>query len=144
MKKILKKEDKFLDINYLSALMNEFKEVRSKEIDYTITPSDRLDSNSIYIAIFTYGANTMHRQFTLRISDHLLNNCPHKQFLIKPEKAMVGKRRQLLIKTVQNVIDDSKLRNTKLTLRTTHVTPVEEQPISIDEFLEQFNIENND
>lgn len=139
----MKTEDKLIDINYLTTIMNDFKEVRRKEVIYEITPSDRPNSNSMYIAIFMHApGNKIHRQFTLRISDHLLDECPHKQFLIYPGKELTKKRRNLFIRTLQNVIDSSMIRNTRLTIKNMPIEKEEKEAISLEEFLAQFEVKD--
>lgn len=105
------KQIKFLSKQYLETRISELKEVRRKEVKFYIKESDRAFSKTLYIEFFcSSGKDKWYKQKTIRISDHLLTDCPHIQFIIEPDNFLTKKKKQQFMKILENAVKKSKTR----------------------------------
>ena len=103
---------KFLNKKYLDIRLNEHKEIKSKEVFYVIEESDRAFSKSLYINFYCHSYNEKKfKGHTLRISDHLLNDCPHSQFIIEPEMPMTKNKKEQFVKAIKTAIRKAKSKH---------------------------------
>lgn len=89
------KQSEFFNKDYLCTLLNEVSYIRDKKVGYQFTTSDRPFSKSIYINFYcNIGIGAWSKRNTLRISDHLQPNCPHKQFIASCDEEIDKKTRK--------------------------------------------------
>lgn len=89
------KQDKFFDENYLTELLNQVYYVKDKGVGFRFEKSDRPFSKTIYINFYcNIGVGAWSKRNTLRVSDHLQPNCPHKQFIVKCDCVIDKKTRK--------------------------------------------------
>lgn len=105
------RQSKLLNKQYLETRLRELPEIRHKEIGFDIQESDRAFSNSIYINLYYKDNEKDWKCHTLRISDHLLEKCPHTQFIIEPNSELSKKIKSQFISTVKNCIRKALMRN---------------------------------
>lgn len=102
---------KFLNKQYLETRIRELKQVRRKEVKFEIKESDRAFSKTLYIEFYcNAGKDKWFKQRTLRISDHLLPDCPHAQFIIEPNGFLTKKKKHQFITMLENTVKRSKER----------------------------------
>lgn len=79
-----KLQDRFLDIDYVEEILKRNKYIKSGQVKFEIEKSNNDFSKSIYIKFYTkiveYDYYWKHN--TLRVSDHYLKVCPHRQFIV--------------------------------------------------------------
>ena len=106
------KQEKFFNKQYLETRLRDIKEIRKKEIKFTIEESDRTFSKTLYVNFYTVSdGNLSFKNHTLRISDHLLKNCPHTQFIINPNDFLTKDKKQQFLRLVENSIKKAQRRH---------------------------------
>lgn len=107
-------EAKFLDVNYVETRIREFKDIRSRQVAFKVERSNRENSNSIYVRFYLTRINKGEERFFagsgVRISDHYLNDYPHKQFIVDTSMPLTKGRKAIFIKTLEKAL--------KLTIKT--------------------------
>ena len=110
-------ELKFLDKNYVETRIREIKEIRSKQVAYKITSSNRENSKSLYVRFYKVGLKGDEKKFFavsgVRLSDHILTDYPFKQFIVNPDMQLCKKRKEIFIRTLESAV--------KLTIRATFI-----------------------
>lgn len=99
-------ESKYLDLDYLSARLQDFAEIRKGNITYNVKHSDNRKSLSVYIDLFMNGV----RCHTMRISDHCLK-VEQTQFIIKPDKVLTSKKKQQFKHYLESCIKQAVKKN---------------------------------
>lgn len=100
----MERQSKLLNKQYLETRLRELPEIRRKEVGFDIQESDRAFSNSIYINLYYKDLEKDWKCHTLRISDHLLEKCPHTQFIIEPDRELSKKIKSRFIQIVKSCI----------------------------------------
>lgn len=103
-------EEVLLDKNYIKALIDNNQILKGLDLICVFTKSNT--SNTLYINLF--GKN--HLKISFRISDHLDNMKPMKQFLIELNKLLTKKRIALLVRGLQNSINNFKINSVYKTI----------------------------
>ena len=110
-------QDRLLDIKYVSARLNQLDKVKNGEIKYMVYTSDRAFSKTLYIRFYTPGdKNNWVSQKTLRISNHILEDCCHLQLIIDPKATLTKKVKESFMRIAESVINYSKKRSLYKTL----------------------------
>lgn len=109
---------KLLNKQYIETRVRELKEIRNKEMTFTITGSDRAFSSSLYVHFWLKGKDIEHfKCSTLRISDHEQENCPFTQFIVYPNNTLTKKKKAELMRLLQETIRKGKIYFTKRTIK---------------------------
>lgn len=106
------KQDKLLDKRYLETRIREIKAVRDKEVFFEIRNSDNENSISLYVNFFckdAHGRKT--KAYTLRISDHSLQDRPCLQFIIDPTDFLTKKKKQQFMNAVERAVQRATNKN---------------------------------
>ena len=105
-------QNKLLDKNYIVTRVQEIKEIRTKELGFEIYNSDRKQSKSIYVSFYSQNANgARFKGHTLRISDHLVRDCPHSQFIVCPNEYLTKKVKEKFMRSLQTTIRKTKTKS---------------------------------
>lgn len=105
------KQIKLLNKQYLTTKLQEVKEIKRKDLTFDFEDSDRSFSKSLYINFYDRSGDGRDvKVHTLRISDHLIPNCPHTQFIISPNDYLSKKQKAKLIRTVEGCMRRGKDR----------------------------------
>lgn len=99
-------EAKLLDKEYLTTRIRDFKDIKNGLVLFAIKESNREDSLSVYIEFYVSGS----KRAELRISDHYLKQAPQTQFIVYPCKILAKKRKELFVRTIENVINKAKIK----------------------------------
>lgn len=105
---------KLLNKDYLKTRIEEMPPVRRGEVSYTIEESDRMFSKTLYVSFWTPNPMEQGKWFkgkTLRLSDHLLEECVHDQLLVNPEKELTKKKKETLMRALDLTYRKSLLKN---------------------------------
>lgn len=103
----MENEDKFLNKEYLTTRLRDFKEIKSGQVTFGFKDSDREYSNTIYVCFYIQGQ----KRAELRISDHLISKAPQIQFIVNPSKTLTKKKKELFVKAVNNVLNKARVIN---------------------------------
>ena len=110
-------QSKLLNKQYLETRIRELKEIRTKELDFTIEESDRAFSKSLYINFWCKGKGIEHFKIsTLRVSDHEQETCPFVQFIVYPNNILTKKKKAELMRLLQETIRKGKTNFVKKTI----------------------------
>ena len=110
-------QSKLLNKQYLETKIRELKEIRTKELEFTIEESDRVFSKSLYINFWCKGKGIEHFKIsTLRVSDHEQENCPFIQFIVYPNNTLTKKKKAELMRLLQETIRKGKTNFVKKTI----------------------------
>ena len=110
-------QSKLLNRQYLETRIRELKEIRAKELEFTIEESDRVFSRSLYINFWCKGKKFEHFKIsTLRVSDHEQADCPFAQFIVYPNNALTKKKKAELMGLLQETIRRGKTKFVKKTI----------------------------
>jgi len=105
-------ESKFLNKQYLETRLREFKQIKRKEIDFSIEESDRAFSRSIYINFYLKSYNGFwYKDHTLRISDHIQKDCPYSQFIVDPNMTLTKKKKSQFVKAIETALIKAKTKS---------------------------------
>lgn len=103
---------KLLNKQYLDTRIREIKEIRRKEVLFSIEESDRAFSKTLYIRFYTMSSNgKVFKNHTLRISDHEQKDCPHSQFIINPDACLTKKKKEQFMKALEFAIRKAQIRH---------------------------------
>lgn len=102
---------KFLNKDYLETRLRDLSVIRKKELSFQIHESDRALSRTLYIEFWKKEGENFYKQQTIRISDHLQNDCPHIQFIVKPYDFLTKKKKQQFLRTIENTIKASERKS---------------------------------
>ena len=99
-------QSKLLEEQYISTRLQEFKEIKRKEISFTINKSNVENSVSTYVHFCTNHDGNWVGCTTLRISDHLHHdkNLKEKQFIIEPSAILTKKKKELFMRTLEQTL----------------------------------------
>lgn len=93
---------------YVESQVRQVKEVRHKELRFTIEESDRAFSRTLYVSFWYCSIDkTWLKGCTLRISDHLLQNDVHTTFLVKPLNWLDKKTKQKFMRALELVASNT-------------------------------------
>lgn len=100
-------QSKLLDKDYIKSILNNYPEIRNKQVIVSFSDSNRIGSCSLYI-IFSIPRDLDGEKFlkgkTIRISDHITEKSPYEEIIIKPYEILkVGQKRQF-IKLLEHAI----------------------------------------
>ena len=95
---------KLLDKNYLETRLRDLSVIRKKEFVFKIKESDRVLSKTLYIEFWQKDGESYFKQYTIRVSDHFQENCPHVQFIVKPYDFLTKQKKQQFLRTIENTI----------------------------------------
>lgn len=110
-------QSKLLNKQYLETRIRELKEIRTKELEFTIEESDRVFSKSLYINFWCKGKGVEHFKIsTLRVSDHEQEICPFIQFIVYPNNTLTKKKKAELMRLLQETIRKGKTNFIKKTI----------------------------
>ena len=103
------RQTKFFEKEFVANILNDFKQIKSKEISFQIYNSDRSYSKSMYIGFWHQIKDIGWRKLaTLRISDHTDKNCIHPQFIVDLSGILTKKKVALFRRTISNCIKKCK------------------------------------
>lgn len=110
-------QSKLLNKQYLETRIRELKEIRTKELEFTIEESDRAFSRSLYINFWCKGKGIEHFKIsTLRVSDHEQEDCPFTQLIVYPNNILNKKKKAELMRLLQETIRKGKTNFVKKTI----------------------------
>lgn len=111
-------QEKLLNKQYLETRIRELKEIRTKELEFTIEESDRVFSKSLYINFWCKGKGIEHfKMSTLRVSDHEQEDCPFIQFIVCPDNTLTKKKKAELMRLLEETIRKGKTNYVKKTIK---------------------------
>ena len=105
------KQSKFFNKEYLETRLRDFSAIKKHELYFQIHESDRVLSKTLYIEFWKKERGNYYKQQTIRISDHLQNDCPHIQFIVKPYDFLTKKKKQQFLRTIENTIKASERKS---------------------------------
>lgn len=104
-------QQKLLNKQYLETRIRELKEIKTKELTFTIEESDRVFSNSLYVNFWRKGIGIEHfKVSTLRVSDHEQEDCPFIQFIVYPNNTLTKKKKAELMRLLEETIRKGKTK----------------------------------
>ena len=106
-------QSKLLSKQYLETRIRELKEIRAKELTFSITESDRVFSNSLYVHFW----RNSFKCSTLRISDHKQEDCVFTQFIIYPNNTLTKKKKAELMRLLEETIRKGNTNYVQKTLK---------------------------
>lgn len=110
-------QSKLLNKQYLETRIRELKEIRIKELEFTIEESDRVFSRSLYINFWCKGKGVEYFKIsTLRVSDHEQKICPFTQFIVYPNNTLTKKKKAELMRLLQETVKKGKTNFVKKTI----------------------------
>lgn len=110
--KAMEKQEKFLNKQYLETRVREVKEIRQKKMKFDITESDRLFSKTLYVNFYCFGENgKWFKEHTLRVSDHVLEDCYHSQFIVDPNENLTKKKKAQFLRVLELAVKKAQIRN---------------------------------
>lgn len=110
-------QSKLLNKQYLETRIRELKEIKTKELEFTIEESDRAFSRSLYINFWCKGKGIEHFKIsTLRVSDHEQEDCPFTQLIVYPNNTLTKKKKAELMRLLQETIRKGKTKFVKKTI----------------------------
>lgn len=110
-------QSKLLNKQYLETRIRELKEIKTKELEFTIEESDRAFSKSLYINFWCKGKGIEHFKIsTLRVSDHEQEVCPFTQFIVYPNNTLTKKKKAELMRLLEQTIRKGKTNFVKKTI----------------------------
>lgn len=118
-------QSKFLNKEYLETRLRDFSAFKKHELTFRIHESDRTFSKTLYIEFWAVDGEKHYKQKTLRISDHLLADCPHIQFIIEPQDCLTKKKKQKFVRVIEDVISLSKHKSLYHKLENLKSSPTE-------------------
>lgn len=105
-------QSKFLNKQYLETRLREIKEIKRKEIFFDIEESNRVFSKSLYINFYSQSLGSKQfKNHTLRISDHIQEDCPHSQFIIEPNGFLTKKKKQQFMRAVETAVKKARIKH---------------------------------
>lgn len=111
-------QSKLLNKQYLETRIRELKEIRTKELEFTIQESNRVFSKSLYISFWCKGKEIDHFKIaTLRVSDHEQEDCPFIQFIVYPNNTLTKKKKAELMRLLEETIRKGKTNYVKKTIK---------------------------
>lgn len=109
----MQQQIKLLNKAYIETQLADIKEIKRKEVGYSIEESDRTFSKTLYV---TFHWQTLQgfwfNGVTVRISDHLNKNNRQVQFIVEPNDALTKKVKERLRRTLQNAVKKTQLLGT--------------------------------
>lgn len=111
-------QSKLLNKQYLETRIRELKEIKNKEISFTIDESNRVFSKSLYVNFWCKGYGVEHFKIsTLRVSDHEQEDCPFVQFIVYPNNTLTKKKKAELVRLLEETIRKGKTIYVKKTIK---------------------------